>query len=222
MSENDPEVIPISDGVFKIDGRYHTLNLVPSTSVYGEDLLRVDDVEYRNWDPARSKLGAFLVKEKSLPFRYDSEVLYLGAGDGTTVSHLSDILTDGKIYAVEVAKNPYRNLLDLSKKRKNIFPILGDARRPEDYRDLVEEVDVVYQDIAQRDQVEIFIKNLDLLSEGHHGLIAVKSRSMDVSSSPDKIYQKARDELGSRGFEVVMQVDISRWQKDHAVLVIEK
>lgn len=219
---NDEDLVPISDGVFKIDGRYHTLNLVPGTSVYGEDLLQVNDVEYRNWDPNRSKLGAFLVKERTLPFRYDSEVLYLGAGDGTTVSHLSDILTDGKVYAVEVAKNPYRNLLQLSKKRKNIFPILADARRPEEYSDLVNEVDVIYQDIAQRDQEDIFIKNLDFLKGDHHGLIAVKSRSMDVSSSPEKMYQEVKKKLEDHNYEVVMQVDISRWQKDHAVLVVEK
>ncbi len=219
---NDEDLLPISDGVFKIDGRYHTLNPVPGTSVYGEDLVQLDDMEYRNWDPNRSKLGAFLIKEEGLPFRYDSEVLYLGAGDGTTVSHISDIVTDGKIYAVEVAKNPYRNLLQLSKKRKNIFPILADARSPEEYRDLVNEVDIVYQDIAQRDQVEIFIKNIEFLKEGHHGLIAVKSRSIDVSSTPEKMYQDVKESLEDLGYEVLMQVDISRWQKDHAILVVEK
>ncbi|MEF8873146.1 MAG: fibrillarin-like rRNA/tRNA 2'-O-methyltransferase [Candidatus Thermoplasmatota archaeon] len=219
---SDEEAASVSEGVFKIDGRYHTLNLVPGTSVYGEDLLHLHDAEYRQWDPNRSKLAAFLVKQGSLPFQYDSEVLYLGAGDGTTVSHISDILTDGKIYAVEVAKNPYRNLLQLSKKRKNIFPILSDARRPEEYRELVNEVDLVYQDIAQRDQVDIFIKNLDFLKEGHHGLIAVKSRSIDVSSSPGKIYQRVKKKLKDNDYEVVIQVDISRWQKDHAVLVVEK
>ncbi len=219
---SEVKAVPISDGVFKIDGRYHTLNLVPGRSVYGEDLLQLDDVEYRHWDPNRSKLGAFLVKEGGLPFKYDSEVLYLGAGDGTTVSHLSDILTDGKIYAVEVAKNPYRNLLQLSKRRKNIFPIMADARRTQDYRDLINEVDIVYQDIAQRDQVEIFIKNLDFLKLDNHGLIAVKSRSMEVSTPPKKIYQKVMKKLEDRNYQVMMQVDISRWQKDHAVLVVEK
>lgn len=219
---SDEEAVPISEGVFKIDGRYHTLNLVPGTSVYGEDILHLDDAEYRQWDPNRSKLGAFLVKQGSLPFQYDSEVLYLGAADGTTVSHISDILTDGKIYAVEVAKNPYRNLLQLSKKRKNIFPILSDARCPEEYRELVNEVDLVYQDIAQRDQVEIFIKNLDFLNEGQHGMIAVKSRSIDVSTSPGKIYQEVKKKFEDNDYEVVMQVDISKWQKDHAVLVVEK
>lgn len=220
MSDEKPA--PVSDGVFKIQGRYYTLNLDPGESVYGEDLLQLNDVEYRNWDPNRSKLAAFLVKEKSLPFQYDSKVLYLGAGDGTTVSHLSDILTDGKIYAVEMAKNPYRNLLRLSERRKNIFPILADAQRPEEYRGLVGKVDLVYQDIAQRDQVDIFIKNLDFLKEGQHGLIAVKSRSMDVSSSPDEMYRKVKERLEDKDYDVLMQVDISRWQRDHAVIVVEK
>lgn len=219
MSE---EPIAISDGVFEIDGELYTLNLDPSTSVYGEKLLTVEAVDYRRWDPNRSKLGAFLEEERGLPLHYDSEVLYLGAGDGTTVSHLSDIVTDGKIYAVEIARNPYRNLLDLSKKRKNIFPIMADARKPENYRDIVGEVDLVYQDIAQRDQVKIFLKNLIFLEEEGIGMISVKARSIDVSSSPEEIFEEVEGELEKEEISVLTRVDISSRQKDHAVLVIEK
>ncbi len=219
MSE---EPIAISDGVFEIDGELYTLSLDPGTSVYGEEMLNIEDVEYRRWDPDRSKLGAFLEEEGGLPFRHDTEVLYLGAGDGTTVSHLSDIITDGKIYAVEVAKNPYRNLLDLSKKRKNIFPIMADARKPEDYRDIVGKVDLVYQDIAQRDQVKIFLRNLFFLEEEGIGMISVKARSIDVSSSPKKIFEEVESELEKEEISVLSRVDISSRQKDHTVLVIEK
>ncbi len=215
------EPIPVSHGVFKIQGNIYTLNLVPGKSVYGEELFLYKDVEYRRWDPRRSKLGAFLIKEKDLPFRYDSVVLYLGAGDGTTVSHLSDILTHGKVFAVEVAKKPYRNLLELSKKRKNIFPVLADARNPENYKDIIGKVDVIYQDIAQRDQVEIFLKNLFLLEEERFALIAVKARSMDVSSPPKEMYRKVEKRLEER-HEVISCVDISPWQKDHAIVVIKR
>ncbi|MBS3816171.1 MAG: fibrillarin-like rRNA/tRNA 2'-O-methyltransferase [Candidatus Thermoplasmatota archaeon] len=210
----------VSDGVYKIEDDYYTLNLVPGESVYGEKLLQIDDFEYRRWDPNRSKLGAFLIKEKGLPFRHDSEILYLGAGDGTTISHLSDILTEGKIYAVEVAKNPYRNLLDLSKERKNIFPILADAGDPDLYKDMVGKVDIVYQDIAQRNQVGIFLKNLQFLKGERYGLLAVKCRSIDVAKSPEKTVEEAEEKLKDEGHKIHSKTGISRWQKDHTILLI--
>ncbi len=213
------EPIPVSDGVYRIEGRYYTMNLVPGESVYGEDLIEVDDFEYRNWDPHRSKLGAFLVKEGGLPFSPDDDILYLGAGDGTTVSHLSDILTDGRIFAVEKARKPYRNLLKLSKKRKNIFPMMADANRPENYRDLVGQVDFVYQDIAQRNQSEIFLKNLDFLKEKGSGMIAVKSQSIDVTQPYAKVVKKLSSEIEEDGYQIITAIDISRWQKGHKVLM---
>jgi len=216
------EPIPVSDGVYRIEGRYYTMNLVPGESVYGEDLIEVDDFEYRNWDPHRSKLGAFLVKEGGLPFSPDDDILYLGAGDGTTVSHLSDILTDGRIFAVEKARKPYRNLLDLSKKRKNIFPMMADANRPENYRDLVGRVDFVYQDIAQRDQVEIFMKNQNFLQRDCYGMIAIKSRSIDVSRPSKEIIQDAKNKFEDNDYKILNESDISRWQKDHVILTLSK
>ncbi len=213
--------ILVSDGVYRIEGRYYTMNLVPGESVYGEDLVEVDKFEYRNWNPNRSKLGAFLVKEGGLPFGPEDEILYLGAGDGTTVSHLSDILTDGRIFAVEKARKPYRNLLKLSKKRKNIFPIMADANHPENYRDLMGQVDFVYQDIAQRNQLDIFLKNLTFIERGNYGMIAIKSRSIDVSKSSKKVIDDLVKQVIEKGYEIVTSVDISRWQKGHSILMVK-
>jgi len=215
------EPIPVSDGVYRIEGRYYTMNLVPGESVYGEDLVEVDNFEYRNWDPHRSKLGAFLVKEGGLPFGPDDDILYLGAGDGTTVSHLSDILTDGRIFAVEKARKPYRNLLKLSKKRKNIFPMMADANRPENYRDLVGRVDFVYQDIAQRNQSDIFLKNLTFKKNRGYGMIAIKAKSIDVSKPSKKVIDDLVKQVIDKGYQMVDTVDISKWQKDHSILMVE-
>jgi len=213
---------PIIDGVYNHNDNIYTMNLVPGESIYGEDLIREDDFEYRRWEPSRSKIGAYLKKSDFFPITYESNILYLGAGDGTTVSHLSDILTHGKIFAVEMARNPYRKLLNLSEKRKNIFPIMADAHDTEKYSDIVGEVDLLYQDISQRDQTEIFLKNIKFLKDGHHGLIAVKSRSIDVSKKPEIIYDEVESKLKSSGLKIKDRVNISRWQKDHAIIIIEK
>ncbi|MFP4000506.1 MAG: fibrillarin-like rRNA/tRNA 2'-O-methyltransferase [Thermoplasmata archaeon] len=212
----------IQAGIYRGEGKYYTLNLVPGEDVYEEELVEQEGFEYRRWDPNRSKLCAFLEKEHSLPVKPDIDVLYLGAGDGTTVSHLSDIVTDGKIFAVEIARNPFRNLLSLSKKRKNIYPIMADARDPSNYDDIVSRVDLIYQDISQRDQKEIFLKNLRFLQKGSFGMIAVKARSINVSESPEVIYEGVEKRLKDEGYEVKTKTDISRWQKDHSIITIKK
>ena len=63
-----------------------TRNLAPGKRVYGEELVLRDGVEYRAWDPFRSKLAAAMLK--GLPDDVVQEgfrVVYLGASTGTTV-----------------------------------------------------------------------------------------------------------------------------------------
>lgn len=213
---------PTSDGIYKKDDEFYTMNLNPGSDVYGEKLIQENNFEYRHWNPDRSKLGAFLKVVDSLPLTQDIDVLYLGAGDGTTVSHISDIVTHGKIFAVEVAPRPYRNLLNLSEKRKNIYPIMSDAKKPEKYENIVNKVDFLYQDISQRDQVEIFIKNFRFLKEGYYGFLVVKSRSIDVTKPPTEIFDETKEKLLEEEISVEDIIDINRWQKGHAIIITKK
>ena len=52
-----------------------------------------DKKEYRMWNPFRSKLAAAIVGGiGSIWMGPGAKVLYLGAANGTTVSHVSDIV----------------------------------------------------------------------------------------------------------------------------------
>ncbi len=206
--------------ILEKDGDYYTPNLVPGVSVYGEKLIIENGREYRFWNPHRSKLAAYLKEGGSLSIDNSSTILYLGAGDGTTVSHVSDLLTNGRIFAVEISSKPFRNLLSLSEKRDNVFPILGDARNPVEYQNLVRDLDFLYQDIAQQDQVNIFIKNLLHFRPPYAGM-AIKARSIDVTRSPSSIFQEVKSCFEQRCLNVLKTVDISPWQKDHAIVLIK-
>src|SRR5438094_6673783 len=83
--------------------RLATLSQDPGTTVYGEDIVRIGDREYRVWDPYRSKLAAAVLKGLSeVPIKPGNSVLYLGAASGTTASHVSDIVGEkGRVYCVE-------------------------------------------------------------------------------------------------------------------------
>ncbi|MFQ5985928.1 MAG: fibrillarin-like rRNA/tRNA 2'-O-methyltransferase [Thermoplasmata archaeon] len=196
-------------------------NLVPGTSLYGERLVREGGREFRAWSPRRSKLAALLLLHAfPLPIAEDASLLYLGAGTGTTASHLSDLVPRGAVYAVEVAPRPFEKLLRLAEGRANIVPLMGDAREPGGYRDLLGGVELLYQDVAQRDQTAILLRNLPILREGGLAILMVKARSVDVTAAPETIFERARKELEAVGLLVDRVVPLSPYQKDHAALLL--
>lgn len=210
-------VVELEDGSLRIA----TKNLVPGQRVYGERLFRYGDAEYREWNPYRSKLaGALLKGLEELPVREGDRILYLGIASGTTASHISDIIgPSGVIYGVEFAPRVLRDLLVVVKDRKNINPILADARFPEKYRFLVENVRGLYADIAQPDQAAIVVRNARLfLENGGYLLLAIKARSIDVTLEPSDVYKKEIETLENGGFEIVDVVHLDPFDRDHAMV----
>jgi len=206
-----------------IDSKPYTRNLVPDDSTYWEVQRKIGGIEFRYWNPDKSKLAAYLVKGgKTFPFDLKTNILYLGAASGTTVSHISDICPDGRIFSIEVARNPFKKLLTLAEKRPNIVPILEDANQPNIYSRLVNTVDIMYQDISQRNQTEIFIKNAFMLKSGGTGYLMVKARCIDVSASPARIFKDCQLELEGAGLKILEFVNLEPHEKDHAAIVIEK
>ena len=201
-----------------------TKSLAPGKKVYTEDLIPEGKDEYRTWDPFKSKLCAALLKGmKSSYIKEGDFVLYLGASTGTTPSHVSDIIgEEGFIYAMDFAPRVVRELVFLCKNRKNMAPILADANKPESYLQFASPVDVVYQDIAQRNQVAIFLKNIEIyLKLGGYGILAVKSRSIDVTKKPRQIFDEVRKALSAK-FQIVDEALLEPFEKDHYMFVIKK
>ncbi|HDO19580.1 MAG TPA: fibrillarin-like rRNA/tRNA 2'-O-methyltransferase, partial [Thermoplasmatales archaeon] len=138
-------------------------------------------------------------------------------------SHLSDIVQEGLIYAVEISPLSMQKLVELCKDRDNIIPILSDASHPWNYSAIVPKVDVIYQDISQRDQVEIFVENCNrYLKKGGEAIIMVKARSIDVTAEPRDIYEKVKTDLSMRGYKIKDWTTLKPYSKDHAVMVVKK
>ena len=203
-------------------GKIYTKNLVPGQNVYGERLIKRRGGEYRQWDPKRSKLAASMLKGFKVPINEDSTILYLGSASGTTVSHVSDILSKGKIYAVDVAPRVMRDLLFLADKRQNIFPLLFNANLPQSYSNIVEKVDFIYQDIAERNQAEILEKNAKVfLKKGGYCMIAVKSRSINVSKNPKVVFAEVESKL-KENFKVLKKARLEPFEKDHMAFLLAR
>lgn len=211
----------------EVDGqtRLATLNLAPGVSVYGEKLVVVEGREYRVWDPFRSKLAAAILKGlKDIGLKEGYSVLYLGASTGTTLSHISDIVGEkGVVFGVEFSARVARELIErVAKHRRNVVPIVADARHPRLYPSIYGKVDLVYCDIAQPDQTEIAVENcrIYLKSEGKL-LLVVKCRSIDVAMEPTLIVKQEVAKLKESGFKVNQVVELEPFDKDHALIDAE-
>ena len=212
------------DGIFREGRDLYTVNQTPGVRVYGETLRTVGSVEYRLWDPFRSKLAALLLKGASNElFAGVRRVLYLGGAHGTTVSHLSDAWPRAMIFVVEKSPTSFAPLLALSRRRTNLYPLLADAQLPERYLADVGEVDFVYQDVAQRNQAAIFVENARAcLRPAGRGLLMLKVRSVTQRRPSVAIVRDARSELVRGGCVVSGETPLVPFSREHVALALHR
>jgi fibrillarin-like pre-rRNA processing protein len=201
--------------------RLATKNLTPTVQVYGERLIIIDGIEYRLWSPHRSKLAAMVEKRMVIPMRIDSKVLYLGGAAGTTASHVSDIVREGRVFVVEFSSRAMRDLISVCTQRRNMVPILADAAHPAVYRAIVEKVDVIYQDVAQPHQAEIALANAnEFLRPGGYLIMVIKARSINSTASPKQVFAHELEMLKA-AFDVLETKDLKPFDADHLALVAQ-
>lgn len=184
--------------------------------VYGEKMLD----GFRVWDPYRSKLAALWYLDTTTDLKNTEVVLYLGAANGTTVSHVADYTE--AVYAVEFAPRPMQDLLEVAQRRKNIIPIFADATRPKEYASLLEPADLIYQDVAQPNQAEIVIKHLPFLKTGGRVILMLKTRSVDIRKSPEEVFTESCRELEEAGLRIEKTFWLNPYHIDHAAIVCRK
>lgn len=217
-----------------IDGKaIWSLNAVPKQSVYGETLRKFRGEEYRRWDPTRSKLGAAIARARSsqyelLPDEGDT-CLYLGAGHGTSISHIYDQVCgqnnvkQGRIIAVDISTRCLRDLIHMSQSRPGLVPVLGDARKSDKWGLMVpNKVDWILQDVSQADQCEIFVNMVKkfLKPEGK-ALLSLKAASERFSKDSDKeVFTAVREQLESEGFTVTEQISLHGLEDKHCLYFV--
>merc|ERR1712066_263580 len=216
-------------GVFIARGKEDALvtkNMAMGESVYGEKRIVVEDeagkVEYRVWNPFRSKLAAAVlggVDKIHMP--PGSKVLYLGAASGTSVSHVSDIVgPEGMVYAVEFSHRSGRDLINMAKKRMNVVPTIEDARHPHKYRMLVPMVDTIFADVAQPDQARIVAINASyFLKSGGHFVISIKANCIDSTAEAEAVFAGEVKKMRAEKMKPLEQVTLEPYERDHAVVV---
>lgn len=219
IRDGPPQSLPDVSGLARIDGKLATLNSTPGYRVYDERLVKKGKNEYRIWDPHRSKVAAALAKGlRDLPIGSRSKVLYLGASSGTTASHIADLAKT--VWCVEFSKRMMRQLLLVCEKKRNMVPILADARHPWEYCNTIGEVDALIQDVAQPDQAQILLNNHDQFGF-EHALLSIKARSINSAKDPRTIYEAETQKLEGR-FGVVQKLGLAPFEEDHMLLHLKE
>ena len=210
-----------------------TRNLTPGESVYGEKRVAVetpaerpsdDDeapapptkVEYRVWNPFRSKLAAAVIGGlDSIYMQPGSKVLYLGAASGTSVSHVAEIVgPTGTVFAVEFSHRSGRDLINMATRRTNVIPVIEDARYPLRYRMLVGMVDTIFADVAQPDQARIVALNAHLyLKVGGAVLMSIKANCIDSTAPPEAVFASEVQKLRAERMKPLEQLTLEPFER---------
>lgn len=175
------------------------------------------------WNPARSKIKAAIDNGLSESYLNVNKLLYLGAAHGYTIAHLYEHFNDHlEIYAVEKSDEMMRAFMPVAQDLANVLPILADANSPDSFAHYVKDpVDVVFQDIAQKEQVGIFIANCKRFLDPHGiGLLALKAPAVNSTAEPAAVFAETRDRLGQEGMTIAQEVSLEPHQKHHRLYVV--
>ncbi len=220
MKKHSHSIKVINSRILTDNNKVYTITSY-NQSVYGEKIKKSGTTYIREWNPRRSKLAAAIIKGfASVPFEDDSSVLYLGASTGTTVSHVSDISYRGNIFAVEFSYDSFIKLYELARGRQNIFPILEDANLPEKYQFFVGNPDIIYQDIAQRNQVQIFNENAKIFPSVKKAVLIIKARAISSNRTDKSIISVATRQV--KDFRVKEIIDLKPFDVGNYFVYLEK
>lgn len=211
-----------------------TMNATPGKRVYGEKTRRFSSQEFRKWDPYRSKIAAGMLRTQNDPQNllppHGAQVLYLGAGHGTTISHIHDIVCGeankfgGRIIGIDISPRCIRDLLGLAKVRPGFIPVLADARKSTWEHTINGQVDWLFQDVSQTGQLDIFLHVTSKhLKPSGRALFSFKMASERWSDEAKTTQIEAMEKrIASSGFDCDEILDLQGFEDEHFLFVISK
>ena len=93
-----------------------TKSVLPGKAPFQEEIVNEKGVEFREFNPRRSKLAAMVMKGcTNAGIRAKDVILYLGASHGYTISFISDMVgKEGLIFGIDPAPRVMRDLVFLA------------------------------------------------------------------------------------------------------------
>jgi len=170
-----------------------------------------------------SKLEAAIKKGIKVPIKKKDIVLYLGASHGITAEMIAkNVGKEGFVFCLDIAPDVVKKLVEVCEKHENMTALLFDANLPEEYKDKVTKVDGIYQDITQKNQIEIFLKNIArFLKNKGYAIIALKTKSIDSVKDKEEVLQQVKKQLEEK-LKIINITDLEPYHKDHYFIICRK
>ena len=155
-----------------------TKNIVEGTKTHKEKIVIVNDEEFLEWNPYKSKLAAAIRNGlQILPIIKNSKVVCINPLEESTILHISNIVgSKGSVFVIDVDKNKKSFLNKLVNTHKNIIPIYDTVDELSFSSSITGKVDALYVDIPESEQIETIVEKYGSLlkNEGFLMLIAKK------------------------------------------------
>ena len=155
-----------------------TKNMVKGVKTRKEKIVIVNDEEFLEWNPYKSKLAAAIRSGlQILPIIKNSKVVCICPLEESTILHISNIVGNGgSVFVIDVNKNKKSFLNKLVNTHKNIIPIYDTIDELSFSSSITGKVDALYVDITEAEQIKQIVDKCELLlkNEGFLMLVAKK------------------------------------------------
>ena len=155
-----------------------TKNMVKGTKTHKEKIVIVNNEEFLEWNPYKSKLAAAIRNGlQILPIIKNSKVVCINPLEDSTILHISNIVgSNGSVFVIDINKNKKSFLNKLVDTHKNIIPIYDTVDELSFSSSITGKVDALYVDIPESEQIEQIVEKYGSLlkNEGFLMLIAKK------------------------------------------------
>ena len=129
-----------------------TKNMVKGTKTRKEKIVIVNNEEFLEWNPYKSKLAAAIRNGlQILPIIKNSKVVCINLLEESTMLHISNIVgSGGSVFVIDVNKNKKSFLNKLVNTHKNIIPIYDKVDELSFSSSITGKVDALYVDIQNK------------------------------------------------------------------------
>jgi len=152
-----------------------TKNLVEGTKTNKEKIVIVNNEEFLQWNPYKSKIAASIRNGlQILPITNNSKVVCINTLEESTIVHISNIIgNNGAVFVLDVNKNQKNFLNKFTDTHKNIIPINNTIDEPSLFSSITGKIDVLYIDSPESEQIETIVEKYRLLLKNEGFLMLV-------------------------------------------------
>ena len=175
-----------------------TKNMVKGTKTRKEKIVIVNNEEFLEWNPYKSKLAAAIRNGlQILPIIKNSKVVCINLLEESTILHISNIVgSNGSVFVIDVNKNKKSFLNKLVDTRKNIIPIYDTVDELSFSSSITGKVDALYVDLPESEQIEQIVRNYGSLLKNEGFLMLVAKKDSDAILENDIVGWMAEQRAG--------------------------